>query len=113
MNYFFGKPWDEWVREYARGHQHPTNQLCHKYGIPMIVVSLPLLPLGLWLLPALYLGLVLFIVGWILQFVGHLAEKTWPEFFHDWRFLAVGTRWWWQKFGPTRLRHSQGQHPRP
>jgi hypothetical protein len=20
-----------------------------------------------------------------------------PEFFHDWRFLFVGVRWWWAK----------------
>jgi len=28
------------------------------------------------------------------QFVGHAFERKLPEFFHDWRFLLVGLRWW-------------------
>jgi len=43
------------------------------------------------------IGLGLFIVGWVLQFVGHAFEHTWPEFFHDPRFLLVGLRWWFAK----------------
>ena len=35
--------------------------------------------------------------AWIFQFAGHYAEKTPPEFFHDWCFLFVGLRWWWAK----------------
>lgn len=38
--------------------------------------------------------IALFVVGWILQFVGHAVEGKPPEFFHDWRFLLVGVRWW-------------------
>jgi uncharacterized membrane protein YGL010W len=40
---------------------------------------------------------VLFAIGWILQFIGHAFEHKAPEFFHDWRFLFVGVRWWWAK----------------
>jgi hypothetical protein len=29
-----------------------------------------------------------------LQFIGHAFEHKAPEFFHDWRFLLVGVRWW-------------------
>ena len=39
-------------------------------------------------------ALVLFVVGWVFQFVGHAFEGKPPEFFHDWRFLFVGVRWW-------------------
>jgi len=39
----------------------------------------------------------MFVVGWVLQFVGHAAEGKPPEFFHDWRFLFVGLRWWLAK----------------
>jgi uncharacterized membrane protein YGL010W len=39
----------------------------------------------------------LFVIGWILQFIGHAFEHKEPEFFHDWRFLLVGVRWWWAK----------------
>ena len=38
-----------------------------------------------------------FLVGWALQFIGHAFEGKQPEFFHDWRFLFVGVRWWWAK----------------
>ena len=27
-----GKTWDEWIEEYSEGHQHPINQLTHKFG---------------------------------------------------------------------------------
>jgi len=38
-----------------------------------------------------------FLLGWALQFIGHAFEHKEPEFFHDWRFLFVGVRWWWAK----------------
>ena len=40
---------------------------------------------------------VIFIVGWVLQFIGHWYEGQPPEFFRDWRFLFVGLRWWFAK----------------
>jgi len=90
---------EQWIVQYASSHQHPVNRLCHTLGIPVILVSLGLF-LGsifihihrLWLY-----GLVLFVAGWMLQFIGHAFERKEPEFFHDWRFLFVGVRWWWAK----------------
>jgi uncharacterized membrane protein YGL010W len=92
-----GKSWNEWIDEYSESHQHPVNKLTHTIGIPMIAVSILLVPLaflitGFWKLP-----LALFIIGWILQFVGHAFEGKPPEFFKDWRFLFVGLRWWFKK----------------
>jgi uncharacterized membrane protein YGL010W len=89
-----GKSWERWIEEYEQGHQHPVNRLCHRIGIPMLLVSLlvgaaALLDSRLWLVAAL-----LFLFGWIFQFVGHVAERKPPEFFKDWRFLLVGARWW-------------------
>jgi uncharacterized membrane protein YGL010W len=89
-----GTPWSDWIARYGRSHEHPINRLCHTIGIPLIVVSLPLLAAspavhGLWR-PAL----ALFVVGWGFQFVGHAIEGKPPEFLHDWRFLLVGLRWW-------------------
>jgi len=92
-----GKPWDEWIAQYALSHQHPINRFCHAVGIPMIAASLPLflaavfIP-GWWPAPA-----AMFVVGWILQFIGHWFEGKPPEFFKDWRFLFVGLRWWMAK----------------
>lgn len=103
-----GKPMNEWIEEYGHSHQHPVNRFCHTFGIPMIAISLPLfvvaliplvtaalpIPAGFWKIPA-----ALFIVGWVLQFVGHAVEGEPPEFLKDWRFLFVGLRWWAKKVG--------------
>jgi len=47
---------------------------------------------GLW-----WPALAVFIIGWVLQFIGHYFEGEPPEFFKDWRFLFVGLRWWLAK----------------
>lgn len=39
--------------------------------------------------------LALFIVMWLLQFVGHKIEGKKPSFLDDIRFLLVGPAWWW------------------
>jgi uncharacterized membrane protein YGL010W len=89
-----GKPWEEWIAQYAESHQHPANRLCHTLGIPMIALALLLFVAalfveGFWVVPA-----ALFVCGWLLQFIGHWFEGKPPEFFKDWRFLLVGLRWW-------------------
>ena len=83
---------DEWIAQYATSHQHPVNRACHTVGIPLIVVSIALGAAGFW-----RIALGLFVLGWILQFVGHAFAGKPPEFLHDWRFLLVGLRWWWAK----------------
>ncbi len=39
-----GKTWDEWIDDYSESHQNTINQLTHKIGIPMIALSLLLIP---------------------------------------------------------------------
>jgi uncharacterized membrane protein YGL010W len=91
------RSWNEWIVEYSRAHQNRVNKLLHLIGIPAIAISLillvlsPILP-GLW-----HWALALFLIGWILQFVGHVFEGKPPEFFKDWRYLLVGLRWWFAK----------------
>ena len=95
-----GKPIEEWVDEYALAHQNRFNQICHTIGIPIIVIGLVLMPLGFaTILPreTMWVGLGLFLIGWVLQFVGHAVEGKPPEFLRDWRFLFVGLRWWVKK----------------
>jgi uncharacterized membrane protein YGL010W len=89
-----GRPWSEWIAQYSQSHQHPVNRFCHTLGIPLIALSILLgiaaiFVSGLW--PVV---LTMFVVGWLFQFVGHAFEGKPPEFFHDWRFLFVGLRWW-------------------
>lgn len=88
---------EEWIAQYAGSHTHPVNRACHSFGIPMIVISLVLGLVALLIHPLWVYAAGLFVLGWILQFVGHAFEGKEPEFFRDWRFLLVGVRWWWAK----------------
>jgi len=88
---------DDLVTQYAASHQHPVNRFCHTIGIPLIGLSIPLFVLSLLVAGVWKIALTLFVVGWIFQFVGHAVEGKPPEFFHDWRFLFVGARWWLAK----------------
>jgi uncharacterized membrane protein YGL010W len=91
---FGGRSWDDWIAQYAQSHRHPVNRFCHTLGIPLIVLSLPLFLAALFVDGLWLLATALFVVGWVFQFVGHGVERKPPEFFHDWRFLFVGVRWW-------------------
>ncbi len=89
-----GRTNEQWIAQYASSHKHPVNRACHTFGIPTIVVALALFVISIGYRPALRWAIVLFVIGWILQFIGHAFERKAPEFFHDWRFLFVGLRWW-------------------
>ena len=94
---FFGKSWDEWIAQYAASHTNDLNRLCHMIGIPLIALSIPLFALA-WFLPGFWVWpTAMFVIGWVLQFIGHVFEGKPPEFFKDWRFLFVGLRWWFAK----------------
>jgi uncharacterized membrane protein YGL010W len=89
-----GRPWEEWIAQYGQSHQHPINRFCHTLGIPIIVLSLLLFALAIFIHGMWPIALALFVAGWAFQFIGHAFEGKPPEFFHDWRFLFVGLRWW-------------------
>jgi uncharacterized membrane protein YGL010W len=79
--------WQDFITDYKSKHQHPLNRLSHSIGIPMIVVSLPLFFLSWrW-------ALLLFVVGWIFQFVGHAIEGNQPAFLKNPVYLLVGPLW--------------------
>jgi len=92
-----GRTSEQWIAQYSSSHQHPVNRLCHTLGIPTILLSLPFFVAAIFLHRWLWVAAVLFVTGWGFQFVGHAFEGKRPEFFHDWRFLFVGVRWWWAK----------------
>ena len=89
-----GRTNEQWIAQYASSHQHPVNRACHTLGIPTIVISLALFVAAIFFHRLWVYALALFIFGWALQFIGHAFERKEPEFFHDWRFLFVGVRWW-------------------
>ncbi len=96
------RTWDEWIEEYEQSHQNIVNRACHALGIPMIVVALVLAGPACFA-PALWRAAVpLFILGWLLQFIGHVFEGKPPEFFRDLRFMLVGTRWWLRTYVQRR-----------
>lgn len=75
------------MEDYKAKHRHPLNRLTHSIGIPLIVVSLPLFFFSWrW-------ALALFIVGWILQFIGHAIEGNQPAFFRNPVYLLIGPLW--------------------
>jgi uncharacterized membrane protein YGL010W len=92
-----GRPYSEWVERYSQSHRHPVNRVCHTLGIPLVALSVLVLIVAPFYRPAWPVFFVLFGVGWTFQFVGHAFERKWPEFFHDWRYLFVGLRWWFAK----------------
>ena len=79
---------DDMLRKYKEDHQHPMNKATHMIGIPMILISLPLM----FFVPAVGIGL--FVLGWIFQFIGHAFEGKPPSFFSDPSFLFVGATWY-------------------
>src|SRR5436853_5061938 len=80
-------PESSFVENYKAKHKHPLNRLSHSIGIPMIVLSLPLFFFNWrW-------ALVLFVVGWVFQFIGHVIEGNRPAFFKNPLYLLVGP-WW-------------------
>ena len=82
-----------YLDDYRNVHTHPMNRALHTIGIPLIVLSLPLVFVSWrWALGA-------FVGGWILQFVGHAFEGKAPAFFSHPRYLLVGVQWWWKKRG--------------
>jgi len=91
------RTWPEWIRQYASSHQNPVNRACHTIGIPLVAISIVLAPLSVWHQSWWKIPAALFLLGWTFQFVGHWFEGKAPEFFHDWRFLFVGLRWWFAK----------------
>ena len=80
-----------YLEEYKKSHQHPVNKMCHTLGVPMVVISIPLV-FWQW-----KLALLLFVVGWIFQFVGHAVEGKKPSFFSNPLHLLTGVRWWWER----------------
>jgi uncharacterized membrane protein YGL010W len=84
---------EDWIEKYQKDHTHPMNRATHMVGIPMIVVSL----VAVWFAP--WVGVGLFVVGWILQFIGHAFEGKPPSFMSDPRFLIVGAVWYMKKLG--------------
>ena len=69
---------DEWIVRYENSHQHPVNRACHTVGIPMIVLALLLGAVSIFVPRLRVAALVMFALGWVLQFIGHAFEGKAP-----------------------------------
>jgi uncharacterized membrane protein YGL010W len=92
-----GRTNEQWIAQYASSHRNRVNRACHTLGIPIILLSVAGFIVSIFVHGLWPYALGLFVMGWVFQFVGHAFEGKAPEFFHDWRFLFVGVRWWWAK----------------
>ena len=81
------KRFDAYMARYDREHTKLGTRLTHVVGIPMILVSLGTVWVN-W-----RLGLGLFVLGWVLQFIGHRIEGNRPAFFGDPLYLLIGVVW--------------------
>jgi hypothetical protein len=89
-----GARWEAAIRNYDSTHQHPTNRLLHKIGIPMIVAGTAGLLVHRRFRPTWALSAWSFSVGWALNFAGHgLFEKNAPAFAADPLSFVAGPMW--------------------
>ncbi|PHQ72003.1 MAG: hypothetical protein COB93_01685 [Sneathiella sp.] len=58
------------------------------FGVITLYLSAPLLGLPLW-----QFAILLFVIAWVFQFVGHKIEGKKPSFFKDVQFLLIGPAW--------------------
>jgi len=74
---------------YRLKHQHPLNRLTHVIGIPTIVASIavPLFAWFAWRVLAWKEWMILSVVGWGLQLLGHAIEGNQPAFLGGWTAL--------------------------
>lgn len=63
--------------------------------IPMIVFLYVFENLDI---PILMSSLIIFVVSWVGQFIGHKIEGKKPSFFQDLQFLLIGPLWVFRKF---------------
>jgi uncharacterized membrane protein YGL010W len=57
------------LKNWVERHQHPVSFGLHLVGIPMTVVAVGFMVAG-----RLWFGLGLFVLGYVLQFIGHGIE---------------------------------------
>lgn len=88
------KTYQDYLKQYEGEHQQPMTRLTHMIGIPMIVFSLVSLFFN-W-----KIGVTLFVLGWVFQFVGHwVFERNNPAFFQGPMYLLMGVIWAFREWG--------------
>jgi uncharacterized membrane protein YGL010W len=76
------------MTQYDHEHTNPWNRFLHAVGIPIIIAGIVLLVMTHW-----RLGSVLFVGGWIMNFLGHRIEGNKPAFFQGLIYFLMGPLW--------------------
>jgi uncharacterized membrane protein YGL010W len=77
-----------YLAQYDHEHTNRWNKILHGIGIPTILVGIVLTCATFW-----RTGLVLFVGGWILLFLGHRIEGNRPAFLQGAIYFLVGPVW--------------------
>jgi len=96
--------------KYEHEHHNPANRVLHAIGIPCIFAGIIITALNWhewrW-------GLVFFLGGWVMLFLGHRIEGNNPAFFQGPIYFLVGPVWAAKEiFGWLGGKRAQGQAPR-
>jgi hypothetical protein len=95
--FFRSRPLRRWLYNWLERHQHPFNRGIHFLGIPLALASVVLffwLPWDEW-----YWGVLAFVAGYVLQWIGHLVEGNdlgeWAGIKRllGWPYVAISPRW--------------------
>lgn len=76
------------LEDYEQNHRSFICQATHAIGIPLIALSLPLIIIDR------RRASTFFALGWVLQFLGHVAEGKPPKFFEGYQYFIAGMIWW-------------------
>lgn len=77
-----------YMEKYEHEHHNGWNKLLHGIGIPVIFLGIILLVMMQW-----RWGLVAFVGGWAMLFLGHKIEGNNPAFFQGPIYFLVGPLW--------------------
>lgn len=90
-------PWLNWATLSATAALIYYFALSPALALGLLVSFILMLAIVQWLAalpwPLWATSLVIFVVGWIGQFVGHVFEGKRPSFFKDVQFLLIGPLW--------------------
>lgn len=79
---------DKYMARYDHEHTNVWNKVLHGIGIPVIVAGVVLAIFTYW-----KIGLVMFVGGWLLLFLGHRIEGNKPAVFQGAIYFLVGPIW--------------------
>ena len=88
------------LESYEGEHRHPVNRALHAVGIPIVVISIPLL---LW---DWRWALAIHVAGWAILWTGHFIEGNLPASWRNPAVVFVAPFWWLRRLAGPR-RHSE------